>query len=58
MDIRTYYDPKPVPSRNFDWEAIDYSTHDYDSHVGHCANKEEAIADLMWQLEEIDGEWS
>ena len=54
MDIRTYYDPKPVPSRKFDWEAIDYSTHDYDSPVGHGATKEEAIADLMWQLEEIE----
>ena len=58
MDIRTYYDPKPVPSRNFDWEAIDYSTHDYDSPVGHGATKEEAIPDLKWQLEAIDMEWS
>ena len=53
MDIRTYYDPKPIPYRNFDWEAIDWETHDYDTPVGHGATKEEAIADLLWQLDEI-----
>jgi hypothetical protein len=55
MDIRTFYDPKPIPHRNFDWEAIDYATHDYDSPVGHGATREAAIADLVEQLEEIEG---
>ena len=53
MDIRTYYRLKPVPSRSFDWEAVDYATLDYDSPAGYGATEEEAIADLLEQLADL-----
>ncbi len=58
--IITYYDPKPIPSRAFDWSAIDSSTYDADcdqdgffttSATGWGATEAEAIADLQSQLE-------
>lgn len=54
INIQTYYDPKPIPIRKFDWEAFDSDALDYDSVTGFGATKEEAIADLMEQLEEFD----
>lgn len=49
--IITHYDPKPIPTRRFDWSA---TTEDYDegSPTGWGATKEEAIADLKEQLDE------
>jgi len=47
----------PIPVRHFDWSAV---TEDYDGApdascpVGHGRTEEEAIADLLDQLEEIE----
>ena len=54
INIQTDYDPKPIPIRRFDWEAFDSDALDYDSVTGFGSTKEEAIADLMEQLEEIE----
>jgi len=54
INIQTYYDPKPIPIRRFDWEAVDYDTLDYDSVTGFGATKEEAVADLMERLDGIE----
>ena len=59
INIQTDYDPKPIPIRRFDWEAVDYDTlissdNAYDSVTGFGATKEEAVADLMEQIEEIE----
>ena len=47
MDIRTEYNPKPIPWRNFDWEAYDHDNMSEESFVGFGATKEEAIAELV-----------
>ncbi len=58
--IVTSFDYPPIPVRSFDWSAV---THDYDCDcdqdgyfstcpVGHGATEQEAIADLLAQLEE------
>ncbi len=56
MNIKTHYDPPPIPNRSFDWSAIDDDTYDGspDSKcpVGHGATEEEAIADLKEQIAE------
>lgn len=54
INIQTYYDPKPIPIRRFDWEAFDSDALDYDSVTGFGATKEEAIADLMERLDDIE----
>lgn len=58
ITIRTDYDPPPIPTRAFDWSAIDDDTYDGaedsgNSHeVGRGATEEEAIADLLVIIEE------
>lgn len=52
MNIRTQYDPKPIPLRDFDWSAVDADTYDYTEPVGWGRTEAEAIADLMNQIEE------
>jgi len=53
MNIRTKYDPPPIPDRSFDWSAIDDSTYDgaEDSgtrnQIGYGRTQAEAIDDLM-----------
>ena len=54
INIQTDYDPKPIPIRRFDWEACDSDALDYDSVTGFGATKEEAIADLMERLDDIE----
>lgn len=51
-DIKTYYDPPPIPQRDFDWAAIDYSTYggEPSDPVGFGKTKEEAIQDLLDQI--------
>jgi hypothetical protein len=48
--LRTDYDPKPIPVRQFDWSAV---TDNYEpGHpVGYGATEAEAISDLSEQLE-------
>jgi hypothetical protein len=53
MNIKTDHDPPPIPLRNFDWLAYDDDTYDgLGSPLGHGPTKEEAIADLLEQIEE------
>lgn len=56
IKIIVYYDPKPIPIRRFDWEAVDYDTLDnaYDSVTGFGATQEEAVADLMERLDDLE----
>jgi len=49
--IKTSYDPPPVPSRSFDWNAV-VGDYDEGDPVGYGATEQEAIADLIWQIEE------
>lgn len=48
MKIKTHHDPKPVPSRNFDWSAVDDSTYDGSegSLIGYGATEQAAREDL------------
>lgn len=54
LDIATYYDPPPIPNRNFDWAAIDSATYGGDpgDPVGFGETKEEAIKNLLEQISE------
>jgi hypothetical protein len=53
MKIRNNYEPKPTPTRNCDWSAIDEHTYDGapDSktrrEIGWGATAQEAVADLL-----------
>lgn len=51
--IKTHHDPKPVPSRSFDWTGVDDDTYDGDGcPVGYGPTEEAAIADLKQQMED------
>ena len=59
--IRTSFEYPPIPVRSFDWSAIDDDTYDVDCDqdgffstcpIGHGATEQEAIADLIEQIEE------
>jgi hypothetical protein len=52
--IRTRYDPPPIPSRNFDWSALDDDTYEPGSPIGYGATEAAAIADLKEQMIEDD----
>lgn len=61
MKIRTDYWKKPVPFRNFDWDAIDADTYDgapdagpRSQVIGYGATEQEAIDDLLEKLAEFD----
>jgi len=49
--IKTSYDPPPVPFRSFDWKAV-VGDYDEGDPVGYGATEQEAIEDLIWQIEE------
>lgn len=60
VKIHTSFDYPPIPVRSFDWSAV---TDDYDcdcdqdgffstSPVGHGATEQDAITDLLEQIEE------
>lgn len=57
MKIKTNFDYPPIPTRKFDWSAIDEDTYDgvEDSHcpVGRGATEIDAIRDLLDQMEEL-----
>lgn len=53
MTIKTSFDFPPIPYRGMDWSAVDSDTYDYDQPVGHGATEQEAVADLLSQLEEV-----
>ncbi len=50
MIVRTEYDPKPIPMRQFDWTAVseDYEPGDP---IGYGTTEAEAIADLWDRLQ-------
>jgi hypothetical protein len=56
VKIRADFIYPPIPLRQFDWCAYDEDTYDGapDSHcpIGYGATEEEAVADLMEQIEE------
>ena len=51
MNIRTTYDPKPIPDRRYDWTAteIDYEP---GRPIGYGVTEAEAINDLQDQMED------
>ena len=53
MKIRVTYDQPPVPSRCFDWSAIDDSTYDGQTTdpIGHGPTRTAAILQLIEQCE-------
>ena len=52
MKIRTTYVYPPIPHRCFDWAAIDDDTYEGGGPIGYGATEEEAIADLMEQIDD------
>lgn len=52
MKIATRCWPPPIPLRQFDWTAVDDDTCDYDQPIGHGATEQDAIDDLLEQLED------
>lgn len=52
MKIETEYWRRPVPTAKFDWQAIDADTYESGAPQGFGATEQEAIADLMEQLQE------
>lgn len=52
MNVKTTFWMKPLPSRRFDWEAVDDDTYDGPGcPIGLGATEMEAVADLIEQLE-------
>ena len=61
IKVRTTFEYPPIPVRDMDWSAIDDDTYDCDcdqdgffstSPIGRGSTEQEAIQDLMDQLEE------
>jgi hypothetical protein len=50
MTIVTYYDPPPIPLRDYDWRAWDDDTYDYDQPMGMGLTEAGAVADLLEKL--------
>lgn len=53
MKIITRYDPKPIPTRQFDHSA--YIDGEEESIVGYGATEEAAVAELKELIEEKEG---
>lgn len=52
MNIKAHCICPPIPTRNFDWSAIDDDTYDGPgSKIGYGATEQEAIDDLREQME-------
>jgi len=52
-NIKTHYEPPPIPVRNCDWTAIDDDTYDGPGcPVGWGATEQEAIDDLIEKLDD------
>lgn len=48
--IVTKFEPPPIPVRDCDWSAT-YADYDLGDPIGHGATEQEAIADLMIEVE-------
>jgi len=54
MNIRTSYNPPPIPLREFDWSAYNQDTYDGPGcPIGYGPSKSTAIADLLTQLGDL-----
>ena len=56
MKIRTDYDPKPIPVRNCDWTAVDDDTYEGGMLIGYGTTEQQAIADLLENIEESEAQ--
>lgn len=56
-NIKTIYNPKPIPTNSFDWEAIE---DDYEPNrpIGYGKTEQEAKDDLQEQLSMLEDEAS
>ena len=52
MNIKTFFDPPPIPSREYDWMAYDDNTYEPGGVFGAGPTKEAAIANLLENLED------
>lgn len=52
MKIVTDYWAKPIPDRSHDWSAVDDETYDGGGPIGWGATEQEAIGDLLEQIDE------
>ena len=52
MNIVTRHEPPPIPMRQHDWSALDDDTYEPGCPVGWGATEQEAIDDLVAQIEE------
>ena len=52
MKIKTEFVYPPIPDRRFDWSAVNDDTYDAGCPIGYGRTEQEAIDDLMEQLEE------
>lgn len=56
MNIRTEYVYPPIPVRTMDWTAVDDDTYDgRGCPIGYGSTEQEAVADLLAQVEERKG---
>lgn len=54
LRVSTNFDYPPIPFRGADWSAVDDSTYDGEGcPIGRGATEQEAIADLLEQMEEV-----
>lgn len=58
VEIKTYYDPPPIPMRDFDWAAIDIRTYggEPSDPIGFGKTKNAAIKELVNQLLDLIGD--
>jgi hypothetical protein len=49
--VRTHNEFPPIPVRKFDWFAVDDSAHDGEGPIGMGASEQEAIEDLLEQID-------
>ena len=55
VTIDTYYDPKPIPVRHFDWCAM-LDGYDKGDPIGHGLTEAEAVMDLYIQIADKEEE--
>jgi len=54
MRVATFYDPPPIPMRQWDWSAYDVDEYEPGRPVGYGRTEDEAIADLKAKIEELN----
>ena len=50
MKVSTFYDPPPIPLRQWDWTAYDLEEYEPGQPVGYGRTEEEAIDDFYKRL--------